>query len=167
MEDEARKRKERLDMMRKAAGKSAETQMGGTDSKDKPTVRFRNYRPDKAEGTADVIRRDANEVHAQIKDTVEAQMSGVFESVLSEVEKKKSEEDVDIAQIALKKPNMDLKRDLKEKLDKLEPKTQAAIAELIRQRLQASKDKSQEGLADAVIAREEQLKKAADAELED
>lgn len=44
----------------------------------------------------------------------------------------------DLTNIQPKRPNWDLKRDLDKKLARLEPATQAAIATLIRKRLQGS-----------------------------
>ena len=52
----------------------------------------------------------------------------------------------DFTNLAPRKPDWDLKRDIAPKLEKLERKTQRAIAELIRERLQ------QEDLANAVAA---------------
>ena len=42
--------------------------------------------------------------------------------------------------MAPKKPNWDLKRDVEKKLEKLERRTQRAIYEIIRQRLENDKD---------------------------
>ncbi|TTF41814.1 Coiled-coil domain-containing protein 12 [Bagarius yarrelli] len=47
-------------------------------------------------------------------------------------------EEVDLANLAPRKPDWDLKRDVAKKLDKLERRTQKAIAELIRDRLKRS-----------------------------
>ena len=52
----------------------------------------------------------------------------------------------DFTNLAPRKPDWDLKRDIGPKLEKLERKTQRAIAELIRERLQ------EEDLANAVTA---------------
>ncbi|VDK55522.1 unnamed protein product [Anisakis simplex] len=46
-------------------------------------------------------------------------------------------EQVDISRLAPRKVDWDLKRDVAERMDKLERRTQRAIAELIRQRLVA------------------------------
>lgn len=52
----------------------------------------------------------------------------------------------DFTNLAPKKPDWDLKRDIGPKLEKLEKRTQKAIAELIRERLK------EEDLANAVAA---------------
>ncbi|KAF0296695.1 Coiled-coil domain-containing protein 12 [Amphibalanus amphitrite] len=56
----------------------------------------------------------------------------------------------DIAQLAPRKPDWDLKRDLAPRLERLERRTQRAIAELIRQRLR--RDQRPDDLVDAVHA---------------
>ncbi len=55
-------------------------------------------------------------------------------------------EQLDFTNLAPRKPDWDLKRDIAPKLEKLERRTQRAIAELIRERLQ------EEDLANAVNA---------------
>ncbi|KAJ1922038.1 Coiled-coil domain-containing protein 12 [Mycoemilia scoparia] len=161
MEDEARKRKERLQAIRKAGNKPKDSmQDTGTSQGDKKTqIKFRNYKP------SERLSDDLDQVipkgpQSEIKETVEKQMSGVFEKVLEEVEEKVNQENVDIAQIALKKPNMDLKRDLEKRLEKLESKTQAAIAEIIRQRIKGQSKDSSDGLSEAVMTLENQKAKA-------
>ncbi len=44
-------------------------------------------------------------------------------------------DEIDIVNLAPRKPDWDLKRDVSKKLEKLEKQTQRAIAELIRERL--------------------------------
>ena len=55
-------------------------------------------------------------------------------------------ESLDFTNLVTKKPDWDLKRDIAPKLEKLEKRTQKAIAELIRERLK------EEDLANAVAA---------------
>lgn len=64
--------------------------------------------------------------------------------------------------MAPKKPNWDLKRDVEKKLEKLDRKTQRAIYEIIRQRLENDTDAN---LAD-VVANAEAIQKL-DAQEED
>jgi coiled-coil domain-containing protein 12 len=59
--------------------------------------------------------------------------------------------------LAPKKPNWDLKRDVEKKLEKLDRKTQRAIYEVIRQRLQGD---SESNLAEVVANAEAQQKLA-------
>ena len=64
----------------------------------------------------------------------------------------------DFTNLAPRKPDWDLKRDIAPKLEKLERRTQRAIAELIRQRLQ------EEDLANAVSAGANAARNLADEE---
>lgn len=57
-------------------------------------------------------------------------------------------DELDISNLAPRKPDWDLKRDVAKKLEKLERRTQKAIAELIRERLK----QRQEDLAGVVSA---------------
>ncbi|KAJ1979854.1 hypothetical protein H4R33_005615 [Dimargaris cristalligena] len=85
--------------------------------------------------------------------TVEQATTGVAERTLAAENARKQHQQsqsaanagaIDLQQLAPQKPNWDLKRDLQKKLDKLEPKTQAALAELIRQRVQPPPSQSAE-----------------------
>lgn len=49
-------------------------------------------------------------------------------------------DDIDISNLAPRKPDWDLKRDLSKKLEILERRTQKAIAELIRERLKEKQE---------------------------
>ncbi|VDB82858.1 unnamed protein product [Peniophora sp. CBMAI 1063] len=75
------------------------------------------------------------------EDTVEKAVAGLAERILSEDESRR-EQDLDLFNIAPKRPNWDLKRDMQKKLAKLDRQTQQAIHTLIRQRLAAQKGQS-------------------------
>lgn len=130
LEAAALKRKERLAALR-AAKESAKEK-----SADKATTpSFRSYKP-------------ANE---SLKDFVlpEPELEEITEKVKEELESEKTGvvmESLDFTNLAPRKPDWDLKRDIAPKLEKLEKRTQKAIAELIRQRLK------EEDLANAVAA---------------
>ncbi|KAJ2401481.1 hypothetical protein GGI10_006034 [Coemansia sp. RSA 2530] len=64
--------------------------------------------------------------------TVEASVSGIVEETLATQREEAQRTDVDIASIAPKRANWDLKRDLQKKLDALKPLNDAAVADLIR-----------------------------------
>lgn len=74
-----------------------------------------------------------------IAETVqEIQLGNIESEVQSQLELMKTPiviEEIDIANLAPRKPDWDLKRDVAKKLEKLERRTQKAIAELIRDRL--------------------------------
>uniref|UniRef100_A0A8C5SCT5 Coiled-coil domain containing 12 n=1 Tax=Laticauda laticaudata TaxID=8630 RepID=A0A8C5SCT5_LATLA len=78
-----------------------------------------------------------------------AKPASVEDKVKEQLEAAKPEliiEEVDLANLAPRKPDWDLKRDVAKKLEKLEKRTQRAIAELIRERLKGQ----EEELASAV-----------------
>lgn len=91
-------------------------------------------------------------------DTVEKNVEGLAERVIAEDEERRKQE-LDIFNIAPKRPNWDLKRDMDKKLAKLERRTQEAIHTLIRQRLAAQKGESDD-IVGAMNAQERQNAKA-------
>ncbi|CAO3632158.1 unnamed protein product [Cunninghamella blakesleeana] len=118
MEEEAKKRKERLEAMRKRKLAASATNGRSTDNS-KDTVqdlKFRSYTPN-----------DENlKQHVQI-----------------------ATPNNDLFNLAPKKANWDLRRDVEKKLEKLDKRTQRAIVELIRQRL------NEEGNIEEAIANAE------------
>ncbi|ORX92333.1 mRNA splicing factor [Basidiobolus meristosporus CBS 931.73] len=138
MEEQARKRKERLQALR--AAKLGE----GKEENVKPTLKFRNYDPLNSEFQASVAPVEREKI-----ETVEKQVDGLTEAVLEE-EQKKMKEELDLANLAPKKPNWDLKRDVEKQLNRLEKKTKASIAELIRIRLKGDKTSDLVGAVNAV-----------------
>ncbi|RUS86922.1 hypothetical protein EGW08_005327 [Elysia chlorotica] len=135
LNDEALKRKERLKAMRdkRAVSKTNDDVSEETEeSKEKerlPKPSFRSYKPGSEklkDLSMDTIK--PSDVTDIIKDQIDA---GKTEHVVSEV---------DLNNLAPRKPDWDLKRDVSKKLEKLERRTQRAIAELIRERLKASQD---------------------------
>lgn len=127
LEEEALKRKERLKNLKR----KQESTNGESDQKAEvvPKPVFRNYRPESEE-----IKETALE---EIKPAdVEAEVSSQLEMMQAPI----VIEEIDIANLAPRKPDWDLKRDVSKKLEKLERRTQKAIAELIRDRLKAGQD---------------------------
>ncbi|KAG0303568.1 hypothetical protein BGZ97_001850 [Linnemannia gamsii] len=121
MDEASKKRKERLEQLKKRKLESA----GGDDS---VSMSFRNYTP-----ANEALKDQESKITtpADIGDTIEKKMEGVVERVIQEEDEKRAK-DVDIFTLAPKKPNWDLKRDIEPKLLKLEKKTRAAVIELIR-----------------------------------
>ncbi|KAL8286625.1 hypothetical protein RQP46_004153 [Phenoliferia psychrophenolica] len=142
LQDAAVSRKEKLAMLkkRKELHETNPTAAASTDAGDKSSdvFRFRNYDPETGSARKHA-RMDEDE-------TVEAQVEGLVDKVVAEDEARRAEE-LDLTNIMPKKPNWDLKRDLDRKLGKLKSKTDQAIAQLIRKRLQAEK-----GDAGAIVA---------------
>ncbi|KAK9513710.1 hypothetical protein VZT92_027222 [Zoarces viviparus] len=90
-------------------------------------LKLRNYTPeDKELKERQVPKAKPVSVEDKVKDQLEAANP---EPII---------EEVDLANLAPRKPDWDLKRDVAKKLEKLERRTQRAIAELIRDRLRGN-----------------------------
>ncbi|XP_068862299.1 coiled-coil domain-containing protein 12 isoform X2 [Aphelocoma coerulescens] len=101
----------------------------------KREIKLRNYDPEDEELKK---RKLPPAKPASVEDTVKEQLEAAKpEPIIDEV---------DLANLAPRKPDWDLKRDVSKKLEKLEKRTQRAIAELIRERLKGQ----EEELASAV-----------------
>ncbi|KAI8637627.1 mRNA splicing factor [Parasitella parasitica] len=134
MDQEAQKRKERLAAMRKRKlGSNAETDRF-TDEVGK-TLKFRSYIP------SDELLKEHVDIAtpSDVGDTLETETKDFTKETLAQAAEKQKEE-VDLFNLAPKKPNWDLKRDVEKKLERLDRKTQRTIYEIIRQRLQGDKD---------------------------
>ncbi|XP_075405093.1 coiled-coil domain-containing protein 12 isoform X2 [Tenrec ecaudatus] len=153
LEEEALRRKERLKALREKTGRKdkqeaepktkqlREEEEEEEESDKHRELRLRNYVPE----DEDLKRRRVPP----------AKPVAVEEKVKEQLEAAKPEpviEEVDLANLAPRKPDWDLKRDVAKKLEKLEKRTQRAIAELIRERLKGQED----SLASAVGATTEQ-----------
>ncbi|XP_028934249.1 coiled-coil domain-containing protein 12 [Ornithorhynchus anatinus] len=144
LEEEALRRKERLNALREKTGRKAkeESEPKGKHRKEEEgeperhrELKLRNYVPQDEE--------------LKKRKVPQARPASVEERVKDQLEAAKPEpiiEEVDLANLAPRKPDWDLKRDVAKKLDKLEKRTQRAIAELIRERLRGQ----DEDLASAV-----------------
>ncbi|EPY89395.1 coiled-coil domain-containing protein 12-like protein [Camelus ferus] len=150
LEEEALRRKERLKALREKTGrkdkedgepKTKQLREGEEEGEKHRELRLRNYVPE----DEDLKRRRVPQ----------AKPVAVEEKVKEQLEAAKPEpiiEEVDLANLAPRKPDWDLKRDVAKKLEKLEKRTQRAIAELIRERLKGQED----SLASAVDTTTEQ-----------
>lgn len=94
-----------------------------------PRPKFRSYKP-QDEGLKESVLPDAKpgDIETEVKDQLDAAKSKVVI------------EELDITNLAPRKPDWDLKRDVAKKLERLERRTQKAIAELIRDRLKQRQD---------------------------
>uniref|UniRef100_A0A5S6QI99 Cwf18 pre-mRNA splicing factor n=1 Tax=Trichuris muris TaxID=70415 RepID=A0A5S6QI99_TRIMR len=88
--------------------------------------KFRNYKP---------LDSDLSRFVVDLSPALD--IAEELREVLEEARKFQEVKEIDLASLAPKKVDWDLKRDVQKKLDKLERRTQRAIIELIRQRLQA------------------------------
>ncbi|KAI9026885.1 WD40-repeat-containing domain protein [Hyaloraphidium curvatum] len=123
LEEEARKRKERLAKLR--ASLKPDDNAASPSAPEVPPPAPEDGEPEensrKRAASPDVVR------------TLEAEVESFAKEALDKDTGKKTE--VDLLDLAPRKPNWDLKRDLDRKLAKLERRTDLAIAELIRDRL--------------------------------
>uniref|UniRef100_A0A8C5KPB4 Coiled-coil domain containing 12 n=1 Tax=Jaculus jaculus TaxID=51337 RepID=A0A8C5KPB4_JACJA len=120
LEEEALRRKERLKALREKTGRKVRD-VDVCVLRSPRELRLRNYVPE----DEDLKRRRVPQ----------AKPVAVEEKVKEQLEAAKPEpviEEVDLANLAPRKPDWDLKRDVSKKLEKLEKRTRRAIAELIR-----------------------------------
>ncbi|XP_074429971.1 coiled-coil domain-containing protein 12 isoform X2 [Larus michahellis] len=144
LEEEARRRRERLRALRQRTlqnkdGGERESKQFREDEEEETVkhkeLKLRNYEPEDEElKKRKVPQAKPASVEDKVKDQLEAAKP---EPIIDEV---------DLANLAPRKPDWDLKRDVAKKLEKLEKRTQRAIAELIRERLKGQ----EEELASAV-----------------
>ncbi|XP_062526062.1 coiled-coil domain containing 12-like protein [Bombyx mori] len=125
LEEQALKRKERLKNLKRKRTNSDNTSHNTTnETMTLPKPKFRSYKPqDGALQESKLSDAEPTVIEEEVKDLLEA---GKEKVVL---------QDLDITSLAPRKPDWDLKRDVAKKLEKLERKTQRAIAELIWDRL--------------------------------
>ncbi|KAK0500660.1 mRNA splicing factor [Armillaria luteobubalina] len=102
--------------------------------KDGEIIKNRNFDPESR-----TLKKRARQEDVEMEDTVEKNVEGVAEQIIAEDEQRRAQE-LDVFNIAPKRPNWDLKRETDKKLAKLERKTQEAIHTLIRQRLKGGEE---------------------------
>ncbi|XP_017480822.1 PREDICTED: coiled-coil domain-containing protein 12 [Rhagoletis zephyria] len=121
--EESLKRKERLRQLRGKAQKSdKDSYTKGTEELPRPI--FRSYKPQNENTEGEVLDQEPS---GDIEKAVEGQLELLNQPMIID--------EIDIANLAPRKPDWDLKRDVSKKLERLERRTQKAIAELIRERL--------------------------------
>ncbi|KAI4457745.1 pre-mrna-splicing factor cwf18 [Holotrichia oblita] len=138
LEEQAVKRKEKLKALKRK--RDIETQPNGEGNKESielPKPKFRSYKPED-ELLNEHLRPETKLVN--LNEEIQEQLESAQSKVVLE--------ELDISNLAPRKPDWDLKRDVAKKLEKLERRTQKAIAELIRERLK----QRQEDLATIVNA---------------
>ncbi|XP_023680081.1 coiled-coil domain-containing protein 12 [Paramormyrops kingsleyae] len=148
LQEQALKRKERLKALRSRQLQGNVPEDGEPDRKRvleeeegveerHRELRLRNYTPEDEELKE---RQVPKAKPASVEEKVKEQLDAATPKPVIE--------EVDLVNLAPRKPDWDLKRDVAKKLEKLEKRTQKAIAELIRERLKGS----EEELAGAVGA---------------
>merc|ERR1712059_50251 len=114
--------------MGEASKHTRNSQTSGSEGPPSKMIKFRNYTPKDDE--------------LKVKKLEKIAPSDTSDHVQEHLEKAKPEaiaDEVDLTTLAPRKPDWDLKRDVAKKLDKLEKRTQKAIVELIRERLENEK----------------------------
>lgn len=124
MEEAAKKRRERLlamkNKMKKAAKKKDQVKVH------EPQIKFRSYQTENEAIKENQLERiEAPDITKHIQAHLEK-------------EKEPLEVDIDLYKLAPKKPDWDLKRNIEQKLVKLNKKTSQAISEMVREKLQRS-----------------------------
>ncbi|KYQ58191.1 Coiled-coil domain-containing protein 12 [Trachymyrmex zeteki] len=122
LEEEALKRKERLQALKRKNEEGKESAIDMTENLPKP--KFRSYKP-----------QDENLKSNMIEDAKPGDVESVVQEQLDAANSKVVIEELDISNLAPRKPDWDLKRDIAKKLEILERRTQKAIAEEVRARL--------------------------------
>ncbi|KAJ6597127.1 mRNA splicing factor [Mycena vulgaris] len=118
------------------------------DGPAEPVIKSRNFDPE----SRTLKKRPVIPDDVDMEDTVERDVAGLAENIIAEDEERRAQE-LDVFNIAPKRPNWDLKREMDKKLSKLQRRTQEAIHTLIRQRLAAQKGDSDD-IAGAMRAQE-------------
>uniref|UniRef100_T1ISS2 Coiled-coil domain-containing protein 12 n=1 Tax=Strigamia maritima TaxID=126957 RepID=T1ISS2_STRMM len=148
LQEEARRRRERLLAFKQQRGSKKDNDEND-NTKQLPKPIFRSYTPQSDSLKENKLpRANPGNVEEKIKDQLEA---GKPTEVI---------EEVDLMNLAPRKPDWDLKRDVAKKLEKLEKRTQKAIAELIRDRLK----QGQENLVESVNAATKSAQNTADSD---
>lgn len=145
-------RKSRLAALATRAGRNTEDDinherydsLSQLQSGEKKVIQFRNYGPidstlDQSETMAEHItkkmRHDMKEENDPSQSELEKALSEAKEENSSSHAASKFQKELDATPASLRKVNWDLKRDISKKLQKLERRTQKAIVELLRERL--------------------------------
>ncbi|XP_075971761.1 coiled-coil domain-containing protein 12 [Anticarsia gemmatalis] len=125
LEEQALKRKERLKNLKRKAptGENTSNDTPG-EIVPLPKPKFRSYKP-----------QDETLQEAKLEDAVPPAVEDEVKDLLEAGKEKVVLQDLDISSLAPRKPDWDLKRDVSKKLERLERRTQKAIAELIWERL--------------------------------
>lgn len=139
LEEQALKRKERLKNLKRKtqAADAGWLTNASSNEKGKSALPLPAALAESTAKTTTTTDADVEMPDIQLKN------DDVISKITTEVDTLKTPiiiEDIDIQNLAPRKPDWDLKRDVSKKLEILERRTQRAIAELIRDRLQLNRD---------------------------
>ncbi|KAI0071754.1 mRNA splicing factor [Panus rudis PR-1116 ss-1] len=126
-------RKARLLALKKR--KAGETDDASAEPEE-PVIKHRLFDPEKR-----TLKKHTPEDDVIMEDTIEKKVEGLAEKIIAEDTERRAQE-LDLFNIAPKRVNWDLKRELERRTAKLARQDQQAIHTLIRQRLAAEKGQS-------------------------
>nr|CAG4636697.1 EOG090X0KZ2 [Eubosmina coregoni] len=139
LENEALKRKKRLEALRQLKEQQQQQIDDSLQEKQSlPRPMFRSYKP---------VDEDLQK--STVPPAKPENVDHLIDQELGKAKEPPVVEEIDLLNLAPRKPDWDLKRDVSKKLTKLEKRTQRSIAVLIRERLMETK---QDDLASAVNA---------------
>jgi coiled-coil domain-containing protein 12 len=127
-------RKKRLQQLKKVAVQND----GKRHREDDQVINFKSYKPTSVELVdfqKDMPLIGEEALRANV-DTVETRVLEINKQVVEE--NSKAGQELDLENLAPRKPNWDLKRDLEKKMKRLDKLTAIAMSEIIRERLIAS-----------------------------
>ncbi|ORX57609.1 mRNA splicing factor [Hesseltinella vesiculosa] len=130
MEAAAKDRKDRLAALRKRKNPNSDSRSAPSEDDGSNGLVFRSYTP-QDESLKDHVQPAS---YTDIKHTAESATKHIPTETLRDAAAKETDE-VDLFNLAPKKANWDLRRDVEKKMQKLDRRTQRAILDIIRQRL--------------------------------
>nr|XP_057941060.1 coiled-coil domain-containing protein 12 [Doryrhamphus excisus] len=142
LRDQALKRKERLKALREKQLHGRPQEDGEPEHK-KATLEEEEERTEERHKELKLRNYIPEDEELKERQVPKAKPASVEDKVKDQLEAANPEpiiEEVDLANLAPRKPDWDLKRDVAKKLEKLSRRTQRAIAELIRDRLRGSEE---------------------------
>ncbi|BFZ61729.1 hypothetical protein YB2330_002804 [Saitoella coloradoensis] len=166
LDEEAQKRKERLALLKKR--KRPQNETGEEAELPSAPLEVRSL-PREEDSIPTEPPVDENGEGILGEETVEEAAARIAAKAKAEAEKMKTDAPIDLFSLAgTKTRDYDLKRNLEQKLTRLKPRTDAAIATLLRQRLMEQQEKKNGGEADLAAGMEMREQEArAEAAMED
>ena len=130
-------RKARLAALAAKAGRSDKNDDSIADEEDKKkALTFRNYVPKDSTLDASAVQQPTKRPRTTVEEPKSALELALQETKATEDSSGQSNNWSSVTHVTTKKVNWDLKRDIQAKMDKLERRTQRAIVDLLRERLE-------------------------------
>ena len=140
-------RKARLAALAAKAGRRDKNDDSVGDEEDrKKTLTFRNYVPKDSALDASAVEQPAKRPRTTVEEPKSALELALQETKATADSSGQSNDWSSVTNVTTKKVNWDLKRDIQAKMDKLERRTQRAIVDLLRERLEREAAEDGDGL---------------------